>query len=79
MTQTFSKSCDPSVWRTIPILKFLIEMWENMLETPHFDLVHDAIVKGLDNLAKWYSKTDDNAAYFICLGAVNKDHHNVAN
>jgi hypothetical protein len=54
-------------------------MWENMLETPHFDLVHDAIVKGLDNLAKWYSKTDDSAAYFICLGAVNKDHHNVAN
>ena len=32
-----------------------------------------ALVKGLDNLAKWYKKTDDSTAYFICLDIIHKN------
>jgi len=41
-----------------------------MAKEAQYSTVHDALNKGLDNLAKWYSKTDDSTAYFICLGAV---------
>ena len=68
MTQTFSSSRDPTVWRTIPVLEFLIKSWEKMAATPQHNIVHDALVEGLNNLAKWYKKTGDSAAYFICLG-----------
>lgn len=39
-----------------------------MAAAPRYGLVHDALIEGLDNLAKWYKKTDDSTAYFICLG-----------
>jgi len=37
------------------------------------DNIQDALIKGLDNLAKWYKKTDDSTAYFICLGMIHKN------
>src|SRR5882757_4984012 len=67
-TQSFSSSRDPTVWRVIPILEFLIKTWENMAEESQYGVVHDALNKGLENLNKWYKKTDDSGAYFICLG-----------
>ena len=33
-----------------------------------FAEVAPAIRAGLDNLEKWYCKTDETDAYFICLG-----------
>jgi len=39
-----------------------------MANTPEFSIVRDALLEGLENLAKWYKKTDDSGAYFICLG-----------
>ena len=69
-TQTFSSSSDPTVWRTIPILEFMIKTWENMVAKGQFEIVHDALTEGLNNLAKWYKKTDDSVAYFICLGTL---------
>ena len=71
-TQTFSSSRDPTVWCTIPVLEFLIKTWENMAAVPQYDKVHDALIACLDNLAKWYKKTDDSTAYFICLGTIRK-------
>ena len=46
-------------------------MWENMDAMPQFSKVHEAIKKGLENLAKWYWKTSDTSAYFICLSKYN--------
>ena len=68
MQQTFSSSRDPMVWRTIPVLEFLQEAWENMLRHKKFEEVHIPIEAGLANLRKWYRKVDDTNAYFICLG-----------
>jgi len=48
----------------------MIKTWENMAAVSRFDIVHDALIEGLDNLAKWYKKTDDSTAYFICLGII---------
>jgi hypothetical protein len=51
-----------------------------MAAVPRYDKVHDALIEGLDNLAKWYKKTDDSTAYFICLGMIHKiDDTNVLN
>jgi hypothetical protein len=33
-----------------------------------FSEISGAIHAGLENLEKWYRKTDDTDAYFICLG-----------
>jgi hypothetical protein len=66
--QTFSSAREPTVWRTIPVLEFLLQSWENMADLPKFSEVEDAIRKGLENIDKWYRKVNDTDAYFICLG-----------
>ena len=66
--QSFSTSQEPAVWRTIPVLKFLQRMWGTMANTLKFHELKDAINGGLKNLDKWYRKTKDTNAYFICLG-----------
>lgn len=38
-----------------------------MAALPRFSQVRDAILKGLNNVAKWYDKTKATNAYFICL------------
>jgi len=65
--QTFSSAREPTVWRTIPVLEFLLQSWENMAELPRFSEVEHAIQKGLENINKWYRKVNDTDAYFICL------------
>ena len=44
-----------------------------MAVVPRYDKVRDALTEGLDNLTKWYKKTDDSTAYFICLGMIHKN------
>ncbi len=56
------------MWRTIPVLEFMLESWENMAKHDRFEDVTYAIEAGLDNLKKWYRKVDDTDAYFICMG-----------
>lgn len=59
----------PSVWRTIPILEFLRESWTNIANLPSASLeIRAAIEAGLENIDKWYQKTDDTDVYFVCLG-----------
>lgn len=65
--QTFSATLEPTVWRTIPVLEYLQETWENMAGSSTFDSLSACIMSGLDNLRKWYRKTDDTDVYFICL------------
>ncbi|KAF5370479.1 hypothetical protein D9615_009743 [Tricholomella constricta] len=65
--QTFSSSQEPTVFRTVPVLEFLQETWENMADLPRFYEVEEALRKGLANLEKWYRKVTDVDAYFICL------------
>jgi hypothetical protein len=48
----------------------MIKTWENMAAISRFGIVRDALKEGLDNLGKWYKKTDDSTAYFICLGNI---------
>jgi hypothetical protein len=66
--QSFSTSQDPAVWQTIPILEFLQQVWETMANVLKFYELSDAINGGLENLHKWYHKTNNTNAYFICLG-----------
>ncbi|KAJ6631849.1 hypothetical protein B0H10DRAFT_1937605 [Mycena sp. CBHHK59/15] len=65
--QSFSSSRHPTVWRTLPLLEALAETWRNMAATEKFVDMQDSINASLDNLEKWYGKTDDTDVYFICL------------
>jgi hypothetical protein len=49
----------------------MIKTWENMAAISRFSVVRDALAEGLNNLGKWYNKTDDSTAYFICLGIIH--------
>ena len=64
----FSALRYPTVWQAIPVLEFLQESWTNMAVHPKFSELSGAIEAGLQNLNKWYRKTDDTDVYFICLG-----------
>ena len=49
-------------------MEFLQEMWGTMVKVPKFNELKDAISAGLQNMDKWYRKTNDTNVYFICLG-----------
>jgi hypothetical protein len=59
----------PTLSRTIPVLEFLQQTWENMADEGKFHEVSDAIRAATANLNKWYRKVDDTDAYFIALGS----------
>lgn len=51
------------------MLKFLIETWGNMSRYLKFSgELGSAIESGIENLEKWYKRTDDTDVYFVCLG-----------
>ncbi|KAK6981441.1 hypothetical protein R3P38DRAFT_3333838 [Favolaschia claudopus] len=49
------------------VLQALAETWRNMAATERFADMRDAIYAGLENVEKWYPKTDDTDVYLICL------------
>ncbi|KAJ6580529.1 hypothetical protein DFH09DRAFT_1076781 [Mycena vulgaris] len=57
ITQSFFSAKFPTVWRALP--EALAETWANMAATKRFEGMRDSINAGLENLEKWYSKTDD--------------------
>lgn len=69
--QTFSASTSPTVSRTIPVLEFLQNTWENMAKMLKFSMISNSIKSGLENLRKWYRKTDDTNVYFCCLSELS--------
>ena len=60
------------MWHTIPILEYLQENWRNTAKHSRFYKISNAIYMGLGNLEKWYRKTDNTDAYFICLGKFSR-------
>ncbi|KAJ7446138.1 hypothetical protein FB451DRAFT_1376010 [Mycena latifolia] len=65
--QSFSSAKFPTVWRTLPLLGFLQQSWMNMAARSKFASMASSINAGLENLEKWYRKTDETDFYFICL------------
>jgi hypothetical protein len=51
----------------IPVLEFLQQVWGTMANAPKFFKLSDVIKGSLENLHKWYHKTNNTDAYFICL------------
>ena len=69
--QTFSSHSHPTVWHTILVLEFLQEQWGNIAASPKYADLSNSITLGLGNIRKWYGKTNDMDAYFLCLGNQN--------
>ncbi|KAG2350552.1 hypothetical protein BDR05DRAFT_30021 [Suillus weaverae] len=58
VTQSFSSSKHPTVWRGIPVLEFLQQSWKiYMVANKKFLSISDALEAGLDKLDKWTQKT----------------------
>ncbi|KIM78165.1 hypothetical protein PILCRDRAFT_11388 [Piloderma croceum F 1598] len=76
--QSFLSSSSPTVWRTIPILEYLQETWSSMELSPQFAEIAPAIRASLNNLKKWYRKTEKTDAYssvLVCIGFPCKATH----
>jgi hypothetical protein len=65
--QTFSSLRFPTVWRTIPVLEFLQEAWENIASNEKFQVLQAPIEAGLEKLRKWNRKVDETDAYLVSL------------
>ncbi|KAF5340518.1 hypothetical protein D9758_015834 [Tetrapyrgos nigripes] len=66
-TQSFSSSRHPTLSKTIPTLEYMRSMWVAMSENTRFLPVKSALLRGIENIDKWYNKVDDSPAYFITL------------
>ncbi|KAJ7453409.1 hypothetical protein FB451DRAFT_1185218 [Mycena latifolia] len=60
-----------SDWLKIQKMHEVLQCWINMAALPKFADMAPSIEAGLENIAKWYRKTDDTDVYFICLGTLN--------
>ena len=67
-TQTFSATTHPSLSRSIPVLEFLSQSWEDFGDNLDYETLAAPLQAGLDNLGKWYRRTDESDAYFITMG-----------
>ena len=65
--QTFSRVADPTVYRTLPVLEYLQEQWMSMANATRFASITPTIQAGLDNLNKWYNKTEHTDIHIMCL------------
>lgn len=63
-----SSQTHPTLQRVYPLLEKLMSDWEAMIEDTEYEPIKDAIQAGLDNMIKWYRKTDDSSIYFIAHG-----------
>lgn len=55
----------PTLQRVYPLIEKLMSQWEQMAKKPKYAPLKHAIQAGLENMYKWYRKTDDSSAYFI--------------
>ncbi|KAM6491093.1 hypothetical protein JOM56_013332, partial [Amanita muscaria] len=51
--------------RVLPMLELLMSEWEDLLEDPDYEPVHEALRAGIGLLEKYYHRADDTDAYFI--------------
>ena len=47
------------------MLELLMSEWEELLDDPDYEPVHDALRAGVTLLEKYYWRADDTDAYFI--------------
>jgi len=56
--------------RVFPLLKKLQTTWEALSVKHEYQPVQNALLAGLQNMDKWYLKTDDTSIYFVSHGIV---------
>ena len=60
----------PTCHKVYPILETLQSDWEDLLDNFDYEPVHPALEAGLENMRKWYRKTDDTSIYFVSHGKI---------
>ena len=58
----------PTIHKVFPLLEKVQSSWEALLENHEYQPVNHALEAGLQNMRKWYRKTDDTSIYFISHG-----------
>ncbi|KAG2749565.1 hypothetical protein P692DRAFT_20731536, partial [Suillus brevipes Sb2] len=54
-------------WLKLELIRDVLQTWESMAGTSKFDSLSTSITSGLDNVSKWYRKTNNTDVYFVCL------------
>ena len=54
-----------TIHKVFPLLEKVQSSWEALLENHEYQPVNHALEAGLQNMRKWYRKTDDTSIYFI--------------
>lgn len=62
----------PIIHKVFPLLEKVQSDWESRSNNPAYELVKPALEAGLQNMSKWYRKTDDTSIYFISHGTFTK-------
>ena len=60
----------PTIHKVFPLLEKVQSRWEAFCNTPEYAPVKHALDAGLENMRKWYRKTDDTSIYFVSHGNV---------
>lgn len=63
-----SNESQPMCTRTLPMLELLMLEWEDLLDKPDYEPVHNTLKAGIALLEKYYQRTDHTNAYFIAHG-----------
>ena len=54
--------------RVLPMLELLMSEWEELLDDPEYEPIHEGLWAGVKLLEKYYRRTDDTDVYFITHG-----------
>ena len=68
MQQSFSSETEPVLWKTYPLLEFISQVWDEMLE----DLTYVLMQAGLGMIHKYTSLAKASDANIVCLGTYYK-------
>ncbi|PPR02389.1 hypothetical protein CVT24_002051 [Panaeolus cyanescens] len=65
MHAQLASQSQPTLQHVYPLLEKLMSDWDDMINDPKYAPIKHAIQAGVDNMVKWYRKTDESSIYFI--------------
>jgi len=72
MQQLFSSETEPVLWKTYPLLEFISQVWDEMLEDLKYVPMQAGIEAGLGMIHKYTSLVEASNANIMCLGMYYK-------
>lgn len=65
--KAFSAEYYPTLWHVIPLYKEIIHKWKEYSSDVDMQVLWTAIEAGVDNLEKYYNKTENSPAHIVAM------------